>query len=381
MRAPIYLDYAATTPMDLRAAAAMQPYLTKVFGNPSSLYSFGRQARGAVEKARRQVAALLQADAQEIFFTSGGSESDNWVLKSVADKMHAQGNHIITSAIEHHAVLNSCHWLAEQGFQITYLRPDSEGRILPEDLQRAIRKETILISIMAANNEVGTLEPIAVLGNIAREHQVFFHVDAVQAAGHVSLDMSQMPVDALSLSGHKLYGPKGIGALYLRKGCFLPSFLHGGAQERGLRAGTENVPGIVGLGVAAELAAEELPEEEIRLCQLREKLIQGILKIPGAWLNGPHRERLPGNVNFGIEGISQEVLLLRLDMEGFAVSGGSACSAGSLEPSHVLIAMGQERAHAMSAIRVSLGRYTRDTDIVAFLRTLQKIIAQIRNLA
>ena len=379
MKAPIYLDYAATTPMDARAAAAMQPYLTTVFGNPSSLYSFGRQARSAVEKARRQTAALLHADAQEIFFTSGGSESDNWVLKSAAERLSSRGKHIITSAIEHHAILHTCQWLERQGFRITYLQPDHEGRVSPETLRQAIREDTVLISIMAANNEVGTLEPIEELGNIAKEQHILFHVDAVQAVGHVSLDMENMPIDALSLSGHKLYGPKGVGALYLRRGIRLEPLLHGGAQERGLRAGTENVPGIVGLGAAAELAAGELAAEAARLCGLRDALIEGILALPGAWLNGSRKARLPGNVSFGIEGISQEVLLLRLDMEGFAVSGGSACSAGSLEPSHVLLAMGQSRERAESAIRVSLGRYTAEQDTVAFLQTLRNITEEIRD--
>ena len=249
----------------------------------------------------------------------------------------------------------------------------------PDTLRQAIREDTILISIMAANNEVGTLEPIEELGNIAKEQHILFHVDAVQAVGHVPLDMENMPIDALSLSGHKLYGPKGVGALYLRRGIQLEPLLHGGAQERGLRAGTENVPGIVGLGAAAELSAGELAAEAARLCGLRDALIEGILALPGAWLNGSRKARLPGNVSFGIEGISQEVLLLRLDMEGFAVSGGSACSAGSLEPSHVLLAMGQSRESAESAIRVSLGRYTTEQDTAAFLQTLRNITEEIRD--
>ena len=374
---PIYLDHAATTPLLQEAAAAMLPYMTECYGNPSSLHSFGRAARQACARGRVQVAGLLGAAAAEIFFTSGGSESDNWALKGLAWAHQAQGRHIITSSVEHHAVLHACAWLEQQGFMVTYLPVDAAGRVTPESVVQALRPDTILVSIMTANNEVGTLEPIAAIGTLLRERGILFHTDAVQAAGHVPLDMRSLPVDALSLSGHKFYGPKGIGALYLRRGTAIAPLLHGGSQERGLRAGTENTAAIVGLGVAAEQAALQLSAEAARLRKLRDMLADGIRQLPGAWINGSD-ERLPGHLSFGLEGIASDVLLIRLDLAGFAVSAGSACSAGSLEPSHVLAAMGQSAVQAGAAVRVTLGRENTAAEVQRFLTVLRQSVTEIR---
>ncbi len=374
---PVYLDHAATTPLLQEAAAAMLPYMTECYGNPSSLHSFGRAARQACARGRVQVAGLLGAAAAEIFFTSGGSESDNWALKGLAWAHQAQGRHIITSSIEHHAVLHACAWLEQQGFTVTYLPVDAAGRVTPESVVQALRPDTILVSIMTANNEVGTLEPIAAIGTLLRERGILFHTDAVQAAGHVPLDMRSLPVDALSLSGHKFYGPKGIGALYLRRGTAIAPLLHGGSQERGLRAGTENTAAIVGLGVAAEQAALQLSAEDARLRKLRDMLADGIRQLPGAWINGSD-ERLPGHLSFGLEGIASDVLLIRLDLAGFAVSAGSACSAGSLEPSHVLAAMGQSAVQAGAAVRVTLGRENTAAEVQRFLTVLRQSVTEIR---
>ncbi|WP_432646426.1 cysteine desulfurase family protein [Mitsuokella sp.] len=379
---PVYLDYAATTPTDERVVSAMLPYFTQHFGNPSSLYSFGRGARQAVRRARWQLAALLNAEPEEMFFTSGGSESDNWIIRSLAAEALEKngGGHIITSKIEHHAVLHACESLP-QGIEVTYVDVDEEGRLHLEDIEKAVRPDTFLVSIMTANNEVGTIEPIAQIGAFCREGGIFFHTDAVQAVGHIPMDVKKLQVDALSLSGHKLYGPKGIGALYLRRGKKILPLIAGGAQERGLRAGTENTPGIVGLGKAAELAAAEMISETARLTALREQLIEGILKIPGAHLNGPREKRLPGNVSFGLEGIDHETLLIRLDLMGFAVSAGSACSAGSLEPSHVLTAMGQSAEQANTSIRVTMGRFTDKEEVEAFLQAVKTAALSMRGQA
>ena len=372
----VYLDYAATTPVDKKVLAAMLPYFTESFGNPSSLYSYGRTARQAVAKARAEVADLIGAAASEIFFTSGGSESDNWALKGMAFKLRREGkgNHIITSAVEHHAVLNACAYLEREGFKVTYLSVDDKGRINPNDVIGAITADTIVVSLMLANNEVGTIEPIAEIGKILRAKNIFFHTDAVQAVGHIAVNVDELQVDALSLSGHKIYAPKGIGALYLRSGVQPDALIHGGAQERNMRAGTENVAGIVGLGEAAKLAKLDLASEEKRLGKLRDILIEEILKIPHAYINGDNDFRLPHNVSFGIENIAQDTMLIRLDMAGFAVSAGSACSAGSLEPSHVLLAMGQPPQKAASAIRVTIGRYTTAEDINSFIKALTEIV-------
>ena len=374
----VYFDYAATTPLEPEIAQQMMRFQAECFGNPSSVHSFGRAAREAVNKARNQVAALLGAEPAEIFFTSGGTESDNWALKGIAWQNCARGRHIITTAVEHHAILRTCAWLEEQGFRVTYLPVDESGFVDPESVEHAMTEETILVSVMTANNEVGTIEPIAEIAAIAHAHGALFHTDAVQAAAHIPLDVKAIGVDALSLSGHKFYGPKGIGALYLRRGTPIARFMQGGAQERTMRAGTENTAAIAGMGMAAELAMKNMQTEMVVLAELRKRLMDGIRTIGGSWLNGPESSRLPGNVNFGIEGISSEALLIRLDLTGFAVSSGSACSAGSIEPSHVLLAMGQDTKKAGSAIRVSLGRYSTRADVDAFLLALGKIVREIR---
>lgn len=377
---PVYLDYAATTPVDERVLQAMKPYFCERFGNASSLYSWGREARKAVAEAREKVAALLQASPSEVYFTSGGSESDNWAMKGAAFALRraGRGKHIITSCVEHHAVLNACRWLEQEGFEVTYLPVDKNGRVLPEQVFDALRDDTVLVSIMTANNEVGTIEPIAEIGRRMQEQQIFFHTDAVQAAGHIPIAVDELHVDALSLSGHKLYGPKGVGALYLRRGSSLDSLVHGGPQEREMRAGTENTAGIVGLGQAAELAKQEMSDEWERLSDLRDMLIAAVRELGDSWINGDEKYRLPGHVSFGLRGISQDTLLIRLDMAGFAVSAGSACSAGALEPSHVLLAMGQTKEQASSAIRVTLGRFTSVEEVQRFIRKLSLLVGAIR---
>ncbi len=377
---PVYLDYAATTPVDERVLQAMKPYFCERFGNASSLYSWGREARKAVAEAREKVAALLQASPSEVYFTSGGSESDNWAIKGAAFALRraGRGKHIITSCVEHHAVLNACRWLEQEGFEVTYLPVDKNGRVLPEQVFDALRDDTVLVSIMTANNEVGTIEPIAEIGRRMQEQQIFFHTDAVQAAGHIPIAVDELHVDALSLSGHKLYGPKGVGALYLRRGSSLDSLVHGGPQEREMRAGTENTAGIVGLGQAAELAKQEMSDEWERLSDLRDMLIASVRELGDSWINGDEKYRLPGHVSFGLRGMSQDTLLIRLDMAGFAVSAGSACSAGALEPSHVLLAMGQTKEQASSAIRVTLGRFTSAEEVQRFIRKLSLLVGAIR---
>lgn len=376
----VYLDYAATTPVDARVFSAMQPYFCTEFGNASSVYSYGRTARQAVAQARRQVAAIIGADPSEVFFTSGGSESDNWALKGMAASLRraGRGKHIITSAIEHHAVLNTCAYLEHEGYEVTYLPVDSRGRVSVGAVEEAVRPDTIIVSIMTANNEVGTIEPIAEIGALLRERGIFFHTDAVQAVGHIPVAVEEFHVDALSLSGHKIYAPKGVGALYIRRGWQIDPLIHGGAQERELRAGTENVPGIVALGAAAEIARVELGPEWERLSALRDRLLAEVSAIPGAHINGDTSYRLPHNVNFGIAGVAQDTLLIRLDMAGFAVSAGSACSAGSLEPSHVLLAIGATREQAATAIRVTLGRYTTAEDVERFIAELKSIVSSLR---
>lgn len=378
---PVYLDYAATTPVDARVVQKMLPYFCEQFGNPSSLYAAGRAARQAVSQARRQLAALLDAEPDEIFFTSGGSESDNWVIRSLAEAaLRHGGGHIITTKVEHHAVLRACEALPE-GIEVTYLDVDAEGRVRAEQVEAALRPDTFFVTVMTANNEVGTIEPIAAIGALCRARGVFFHTDAVQAVGHIPVSVKDWQVDALSLSGHKLYGPKGVGALYLRRGHKLAPLIYGGAQERGLRAGTENTAGIVGLGFAAAIAAAALHEESGRLQALRDHLFALLQEIPGVRLNGAQDNRLPGNLNVAIEGVDHETLLIRLDLMGFAVSAGSACSAGSLESSHVLTAMGQTPEQAAQAIRVTLGRFTTEEEVEAFAKALGQAAHDIRRQA
>ena len=390
---PVYLDCAATTPMDPRVREAMVEAMADIYGNPSSLYAAGRAAKATVEKARRQVAALIGAKPEEIFFTSGGSESDNWALKGIAFARRASGKAfgVVTSAIEHPAILRTSEWLERQGVPVTRLPVDGEGVVAPETLERTLSsldgnrepsQGVGIVSIMMANNEVGTMEPVRELAEIAHNHGAIFHTDAVQAAGHISIDVEAFDVDALSLTAHKFCGPKGIGALYIRRGVLIDSLIHGGAQERGLRAGTENVPAIVGFGCAAEIAAEEFEEEGKRLAVLRGILETRVRAIHGSVVHGPRNadRRLPGTLNFSIAGIHHDALLIRLDRAGFAVSAGSACSAGSLEPSHILAAMGVPAEEAQSAVRVSLGRWTTEADVLAFADALEQAVSSMRAL-
>ena len=376
----IYLDNAATTPCAPQVVEAMLPYFTQVYGNASSVHTWGREAKRAVEAARRQVQkALNAAQPQEIFFTGGGSESDNWAIKGAA--LACRSGHIITTAIEHHAVLHTCQWLEKQGFRVTYLPVDGEGRVHPADVDKAIREDTILVSVMAANNEVGTLQPIGEIGEICRARGVLFHTDAVQAVGAVPIDVQALQVDLLSLSAHKIHGPKGVGALYVRKGTKLDSLLHGGAQERGFRAGTENLPGIVGLGKAIELATAQLADNAARMTALRERLIAGVMeRVSGTRLNGHPTQRLPGNVNLSFEGVEGEALLLRLDLAGVAASSGSACTSGALDPSHVLMALGLTQAQAQGSLRLTLGTDTTAEEIDAVLDRLPPIVADLRSM-
>ena len=375
----IYMDNAATTAICPEALAAMLPCFAEHFGNASSIHGTGRDARKTLEEARRQVADALGAKPAEIYFTSGGSESDNWAIKGAAFANRKKGNHIITTQIEHHAVLHTCQWLEKQGFEITYLPVDEFGRVAPRDVEAAITPNTILISVMAANNEIGTIEPIAEIGKIAKAHKVLFHCDAVQAVGAIPVDVNAWQVDMLSLSGHKFHGPKGVGALYIRTGAKVDIFMHGGAQERGRRASTENVPGAVGMAAALTKAVSNLEENGVRLIALRDKLIAGILKeIPYARLNGHALYRLPGNVNVSIQYVEGEALLLRLDLAGIAASSGSACTSGSLDPSHVLLAIGLPHEVAHGSLRLSLTDTNTEEEVDEVLRTLPRIVEQLR---
>ncbi|HEY82781.1 MAG TPA: cysteine desulfurase NifS [Dehalococcoidia bacterium] len=377
--ARIYLDYAATTPTHPEVVKAMLPYFTEIFGNPSSIYSCGQQARGAMEEARTKVAELIGAKDEEIVFTSGGTEADNFAIKGVAYANRDKGDHIITTAIEHHAVLETCHFLETQGFKVTYLPVDEYGMVDLDELRRALTKRTILISVMHANNEIGTIEPIAEIGKIAKEAGVYLHTDAVQTVGHIPINVDELGVDLLSLSAHKLYGPKGVGALYIRKGTKMVSFMHGGEQERGRRASTQNVPGIVGLGRAAEIAREEMDEEAEQLSRLRDKLAQGILsRIEHSRLNGHPTKRLPNNVNVSISFAEGESMCLNLDLEGICCSTGSACSSSVTEPSHVLLALGLAPLEAHSSLRFSLGKWTTEEEIDQVLEVLPRVVSKLR---
>jgi len=375
----IYLDYAATTPTHPEVLKAMLPYFTDAFGNPSSIHSFGQEAKDAIEKARNQVAALIGAKSEEIVFTGSGTEADNFALKGVALANQGKGNHIITSSIEHHAVLETCKFLEKQGFSVTYLPVDGYGMVDPGGVKKAITAKTILISVMHASNEVGTIEPIAEIGNIAREAEVYLHTDAVQAVGHIPVDVNKLNVDLLSISAHKLYGPKGIGALYIKKGTKVSSFMHGGSQERGKRASTENVPAIVGFGKAAEIAQREMLEEAQKLTVLRDRLIEGILtSIEHTRLNGHPVIRLPNNVNVSVDYAEGESMLLNLDLAGICASTGSACSSADLEPSHVLVAMGLPHLQAHGSLRFTSGKWTTEEDINQVLNVLPGIVSKLR---
>ena len=390
----IYLDHAATTPVHPDVLEAMMPYLTTQYANPSTLYTFGREARAAVEDAREKVAALIGADPSEIYFTAGATESDNWAIMGIASATEGKGRHIITSTIEHHAVLGTCEFLkrpygqasARRGYEITLIPVDGDGLVNPEDVAKAITTrlsssqadQTILITIMHSNNEIGVIEPIAEIGAIAREKGIVFHTDATQSVGKVPIDVGQLNVDLLSLSGHKLYAPKGIGALYIRKGTRILPYIHGGGQESSKRAGTHNVPGIVGLGKAAEIAQATMAEESAREIVLRDRLIEGILAIPDTRLNGHPTLRLPNNVNVSIEGAEGESMILMLDMLGICVSSGSACTSGSLAASHVLLAMGLPHELAHGSLRLTLGKDTTDEDVDKVLEVLPGIVSRLR---
>lgn len=378
----IYLDNAATTKLAPEAFEAMQPYFLENYSNPSSVYTFAQKSRSAAEKAREQVAGVIGAKTSEIYFTAGGSEADNWAIKGVAESFKVKGNHIITSKIEHHAVLHTCKYLEKQGFEVTYLDVDAEGRISLEELKQAIKPETILISIMFANNEIGTIQPIKEIGEIARKHNVLFHTDAVQSFAHVPINVQEMNIDMLSASGHKFNGPKGIGFMYLRNGVKIGAFIHGGAQERKRRAGTLNVPGIVGIGAAAELAALEMSERIKKEICLRDYLIDRVIsEIPFVRLNGHRTDRLPNNVNFSFRFIEGESLLIMLDMKGICASSGSACTSGSLDPSHVLLAIGLPHEIAHGSLRLTLSHENTKEELDYVVEQLKGIVDRLRGMS
>ncbi|MGN8764378.1 cysteine desulfurase NifS [Hornefia butyriciproducens] len=382
----VYLDYSATTPVRDEVLKEMLPYFTEHFGNASSLYTIGLESKAAIDKAREQVANLIGASPKEIYFTGGGSESDNWVLESIANDMKSKGkgNHIITSRIEHHAVLHTCQFLEKNGYEVTYLDVEKDGTVTPEALEKAIRDDTVLISIMYINNEIGTIEPIRELAEVAHKHGILFHTDAVQAVGNTPIDVKAAGIDMLSMSSHKIYGPKGEGALYVRRGVRIPSFIHGGAQEMGKRAGTENLAGIVGFGKAAELAKQNLKNHVRHCSELRDYLVQQIMeKIPDVYLNGPAdmSRRHPGNANITFEYIEGESILLLLDSFGIAVSTGSACSSKSLEPSHVLSAIGVPDEMIHGTIRFTVGDFTTKEDIDYTVECLVKVVERLREIS
>lgn len=375
----IYVDNAATTKVAPEVVEAMLPYFTENFGNPSSIYAEGREAKKAIERAREQVAKAIGADPKEIYFTGSGSEADNWALRSTAKALKSKGNHIITSSVEHHAVLHTCQDLEKQGYEVTYLPVDKYGMVSPEDVKTAIKDTTIMISIMTANNEIGTIMPIAEIGEIAKSAGVVFHTDAVQAVGNVHIDVNEMNIDMLSLTGHKFHGPKGSGALFVRNGVRLISFITGGAQERMRRAGTENVPGIVGLGKAIEMATANINQKQKKLTALRDAYIKKVLEtIPYSHLNGHPTKRLPGNANISFEFIEGEGMLLSLDMKGISASSGSACTSGSLDPSHVLLAIGLKHEEAHGSLRVSFGEDNTMEDVNYIADSLKEIVERLR---
>ncbi len=379
----IYMDYSATTPAKQEVVDEMLPYFTEGFGNASSIYSYGKEAKQALDQARERVAALIGADPQEVYFTAGGSESDNWALEGAAFKNRKKGNHIITSKIEHHAILHTLEYLEKtHGFEVTYLDVDQDGKISLEDLENAIKDETILITIMFVNNEIGTIEPIKEIAEIAKKHKILFHTDAVQALGNVEINVKDLGIDMMSMSSHKIYGPKGVGALYIRKGVMIDNLIHGGAQERKKRAGTENIPGIVGFGKAAELARVNFKEHVEKLTRLRDKLIDGIEKaIPYTKINGHRTDRHPGNANFAFKYIEGEGMLLLLDHLGISGSSGSACTSGSLDPSHVLLAIGLEHEIAHGSLRLTIGDFTTEEDVDYVIENLPKIVQRLRDMS
>lgn len=382
MKKMIYLDNAATTRTAPEVVEAMLPYFSEFYGNASTVYEFGGKSKEAISQARGIIANAIGAKENEIYFTAGGSESDNWALKAAAEAYKGKGKHIITSKIEHHAILHTCQWLEQNGFEVTYLDVDEFGVVKLEELKKAVRSDTILISIMFANNEIGTIEPVAEIGKIAREHGVLFHTDAVQAFGQVPINVDELNIDMLSSSGHKLNGPKGVGFLYIRKGVKIRSFVHGGAQERKRRAGTENVPGIVGFGKAAELALADMKERTDRERELRDYLMERVLKeIPFTRVNGDRTNRLPNNVNLCFQFVEGESLLIMLDMKGICGSSGSACTSGSLDPSHVLLAIGLPHEIAHGSLRLTLGADTTREDIDYTVDTIKEIVSQLREMS
>ncbi len=379
MKPFIYLDHAATTKTAKEVVDAMLPYFTEQFGNPSSIYGIGAAGKEAVQGAREQIAHSLGVQSNEIYFTAGGSEADNWALKATAEAYAAKGKHIITSAIEHHAVLHTCQFLEKHGYEVTYVGVDENGILKLDELKAAIREDTILISVMFANNEIGTVQPIEEIGALAREHDILFHTDAVQAYGQIPIDVERCHIDMLSASGHKLNGPKGIGFLYIRKGLKIRSFIHGGAQERARRAGTENVPGIVGLGAAVARAMEHMEQRAAQETALRDYLIERIeAEVPYCRLNGDRKKRLPNNVNFSFRFVEGESLLIMLDMEGICASSGSACTSGSLDPSHVLLAIGLPHEIAHGSLRLTLGEETTREELDYVIEAVKKIVARLR---
>jgi cysteine desulfurase len=378
----IYMDHSATTYTKENVVEAMLPYFTRHFGNPSSIYGIARYTKQAIDTARAQVAKAIGAEPDEIYFTSGGSESDNWAIKGVAYANRKRGNHIITTKIEHHAVIHTCQFLEKEGFAVTYLPVDKYGRVDPAELEKAITDKTILVSIMYANNEIGTIEPIRELAAIAQKHKIYFHTDAVQAIGNVPINVRDEKIDLLSLSAHKFYGPKGVGALYIRNGVRLDNLIHGGGQERKRRAGTENIAGIVGCGKAIELATADIEGHNVRIRALRDRLLKGILeRIPHAYLNGHPTERLPGNINISFEFIEGESMLLWLDDEGICASTGSACTSGSLEPSHVLLATGLPVEISHGSLRLTLGDVNTEQDVDTVLEVLPKVVSRLREMS
>ena len=378
----IYLDHAATTPLDSEVLDAMLPYLKDKFGSASTLYSLGRDARDAVEEAREQVASLVGAQSEEIYFTSGGSETDNWAIFGVAAAKAAKGKHIITSKIEHHAILEPCHFLEKQGYSVTVLDVDANGFVSLDDLAAVITDQTILSSLMHANNEIGTIEPVEEIGSIAKSKGIHFHTDTVQAIGHIPVDVNAINCDSLAMSAHKIYGPKGIGAAYIRKGARVEKLIRGGGQENNKRAGTHNVAGIVGMGKAAELAAKRMAEEARSTIALRDMLITGIeSRIKDVKLNGDRVKRLPNNVNFSFDGIEGESMILLMDMNGICVSSGSACTSGSLDPSHVLMSLGMKHEQAHGSLRMTLGHDNTPAQIDKVLDTLPGIVERLREMS
>ncbi|CDH90087.1 cysteine desulfurase [Clostridium botulinum B str. Eklund 17B (NRP)] len=376
------MDYAATTYVKPEVLEEMLPYFTKNFGNPSSFYEISRITKMAIDEARAKVAKALNCETSEVYFTGGGSEADNWAIKGIASAHKNKGNHIITTKVEHHAVLHTCQYLEKLGFEVTYLDVDEEGFINIEDLKNAITDKTILVSIMFANNEIGTIQPIKEIGEICKERNVYFHTDAVQAIGNAPIDVKEMNIDMLSLAGHKIYGPKGIGVLYIKKGIRIENLIHGGGQERTRRAGTENIASIVGLGKAIELATANLEEHIKTMSELRDRLIDGLLEIPYSHLNGPRGDkRLPGNVNVRFRFIEGESILLSLDFEGICASSGSACTSGSLDPSHVLLAIGLPHEEAHGSLRLTLGDGSNIEDVDYVIETLPPIIQRLRNMS